>query len=387
MMWMNGRAGQLAGGIVMLVLAGWMGGCAASQPTAGNTGEPAGNQTVDVTWQTTQKQPSPDDLFRLLQPRDRVLFVGDDLTQQGYYGRGVATALLSMHPSKRWRFFQGGREGATAQNAGEWVGGLLALTKPQVVFLCFGFNDGRGEDPLAAKSKQFREGLSKLVRQAKRFESVRRVVVISPPPVDTKLTRPAPPLGLNEELAQLTIDAWQVAEEEGVGFINVFEYMRQSYIAANAVGGDPLTMSGRLPLPTDEGHAIMASVILKGMGVTRGQLNPTGWTPLPRRRAYRVRQAMAIPLDAATVEQADRSYDLFMMVQLHDEAFFRAWRIAGRRPSALEREEAMELADQKWADVLAAAISLYGDSEMADAPPDMNAGTGTTPATGGAAAN
>ncbi len=316
---------------------------------------------VDVTRQTTTREATPGDVLRLLQPRDRVLFLGDDLTQQGFYGRGVATALISMYPDKRWRFFQGGMDGATAGSALEWCDDLLGLTRPQVVFICFGFNEGLSQRSMDEKVAEYRKNLRKLVRKVKAHEGVRRVVVLSPPPADTKLSRPAPPLGQNEVMAALTIEAWKVAEAEETGFINIFEYVRLAYISANRVGGTPLTIAGANPLPTNAGHAIIASVILKGMGVTRAQLNPVGWTPIPRRRMHRVRQAMAIELDAATVEQADRSYDLFLLMTKHDTAFFRAWRISGRKPSALPRDQAMARADLLWSDVLAVAMSSYGD--------------------------
>jgi hypothetical protein len=320
-----------------------------------------GNDEIDVTRQTTQREASPGDVQRLLRPRDRVLFMGDDLTQQGFYGRGVASALLSMFPDQRWRFFQGGRDGATAESALEWADDLLGLTRPQVVFICFGFNEGRTQEPLGDQVRKFRNGLDKLVKKVQGYKGVRRVVVLSPPPADTKLTRPAKPLGQNEALAALTIEAWKVAEARKVGFVNIFEYTRLAYISANRAGGAPLTIAGANPLPTGGGHAIIASVILKGMGVTREQLNPVGWTPMPRRRMYRVRQAMAIPLDAATVEKADRSYDLFLLITKHDTAFFRAWRLSGLKPSAPPRDQAMAKADLLWSDVLAVALSSYGD--------------------------
>ena len=125
-------------------------------PVSGEPSDSAEHGTVtSATQQTVVER-------RLIQPDDRVLFVGDEITQQMFYGRAVASAVLAVTPEADMRFFNGGRDGATAASAAEWIGPLMELCNPTVVFMCFGLNDGKLRDTGEPVSKTFHKNLTAL---------------------------------------------------------------------------------------------------------------------------------------------------------------------------------------------------------------------------------
>jgi len=84
----------------------------------------------------------------VLNQGDRVAFVGDEIAQQMFYTRATTTVLLEMNPGKGLRFFNAGRESATAEQAVDWIDQLMGLVQPTVVFVCFGFNESQQQgDP------------------------------------------------------------------------------------------------------------------------------------------------------------------------------------------------------------------------------------------------
>ena len=72
--------------------------------------------TIDVTdIELIQDQPLL--LERVIHPGDRILFIGDELTQQRLYTRATAAALLVIMPDADLRFFNGGYSDTTTETA------------------------------------------------------------------------------------------------------------------------------------------------------------------------------------------------------------------------------------------------------------------------------
>ncbi len=281
------------------------------------------------------------DLAKDLQKDDRVLFIGDELTQQMFYTRAVSAALLAIRPDAELRFFNGGRDGQTAQGAAQTADELLTLCHPTVVFICFGLNDGKQD----ANPDAFKKNLLELITELTEHSTVRQTVLVGPPPVARQSTEPIGASSDNRTLRHLSESAKQAAHERGVPFIALFDHMEQVYIAA-AHTGHPLTHDGRLP--TEAGHIIIASIILKGIGVTAEQLDQAGWCPLPPRQMGRIRQALAASLKPPDFDIAQQSRDLYLSIQRFDEAFFKLWRLSGRSPNRHPKEAQLAAMDQAW---------------------------------------
>jgi hypothetical protein len=137
--------------------------------------------------------------------------------------------------------------------------------------------------------------------------------------------------------------------------------MRDVYLAQLEVGGEPLTLGGRLP--TEEAHVVIASVILMAVGVEAEPLDAVGWSPLLPLEMRRIRGALALKLTPPDLEQAQASRALYESIRAFDELFFRAWRLAGKRAAGPSQGRLVAEAEDTWSQVLRLARQTYGDAE------------------------
>jgi lysophospholipase L1-like esterase len=304
----------------------------------------------------------------MVRPHDRYLFIGDEVTQQMFYVRGVGAALVALQPDDDLRFFNGGKDGATAATAGRFAEDLLKITRPTVAFVCLGLNDIEGPGDVDSRVDAYERDLTALVERCKESPDVRRVVVITPPPVhrhdDTRTTASAE----NQGLAQLARASQRVAAKTGSGFVNFFDHPRAFYLNAEQAAdeaaksgwyAEPVTMMGGR-LPSEATHVVLASLVLEAIGVSPAQLESVGWSPLRPRQMRAVRQSLAVPAkpakdDEQALAEAQKSRDLYLSFIHFDDAFFRAWRLSGKVRTAGTRQEALAAAEEEWGKVRAAA--------------------------------
>ncbi|MCE9589075.1 MAG: hypothetical protein K8S99_00950 [Planctomycetes bacterium] len=292
---------------------------------------------------------------RVIQKGDHVLFVGDEVTQQMYYTRAVAAAIISMRPDDNLRFYNGGYDGATAESAIKWIDDLMGLAKPTVVFISFGLNElgtpGTDED----RAVRYEKSLASLVERIQKFPTVKRVIVMSPAPVlrpDDTEKNLSPE---NTTLLALSHAAGRVAVARGAAYIDLVEFPREVFVKSTMSPGPPLAINNRLP--SEIGHIVIASVILHGIGVTPEMLDPKGWAPLAPRQMHRIRQALALNFKPTSLGANDVSRDLYGSFRVFDERFFKLWRLSGRNPAVPPRDALLPQVEEAWADVRAATLN------------------------------
>lgn len=290
-----------------------------------------------------------------VRPGDRFLFVGDQITQQMFYTRAVATGLIALEPTHGLRFFNGGKTDATAASAVEWIDDLMVLTKPTVVFVMLGLNDGRAE---GTDAEQFGEDLSELLDYIRGYKQVRDVYVVSPPAVASGLEDPMNIRGYNVTLHRLARAAKKTAEQKDVRYVDLYDPMIRLYLGAMRVEGPSVALGSELP--GEQAHMVIASVLLKALGVTPALLERAGWSPLRPLEMRRVRDTLVIDVEPPTLEEAQASRAIYLSIMRHDEKFFRAWRLAPRKTTSRGRQAIMADADQVWASIAAAASETYG---------------------------
>lgn len=284
---------------------------------------------------------------------DRVLFVGDEMTQQMFYTRAVAAAVLPLYPDMDLRFFNGGREGATAAECLEWTDELLGMVRPSVVFICFGLNEAQAPADPGEMIASFASSLGNLIDRAGKQASVRQVVVIGPPPIQSGLS-PQPSRGsANHHLLMMSSLASSVAATRNALYIDLYEHLAAVYLGQIQVGGDPLTIGGLLP--TEMAHTIIASLVLRGVGLSGSDLERIGWSPLLPAKMRAIRQVLATPGTAAEASQGQASRELYIALGEFDTLFFRMWRLPTRRRGQGSAEEAFSesggAAEQAWQQV------------------------------------
>lgn len=202
----------------------------------------------------------------------RVVFLGDSITQAGGYIGFMTHYLEKQHPKKDFDFLGLGLASETLSglsedgHAGgkfprpclfERFGRLLEKAKPEVLFACYGINDGiylpLDKDRFAA----FQKAVAKFIEQAK-AAGVKQVYLVTPPIYDF-----APKAGEFNYDAVLTEYAkWEMSlKEPGVHVIDLHTAMRKARDARTT------PFSPDKVHPGDDGQLLIAKTILASFGV------------------------------------------------------------------------------------------------------------------------
>ena len=342
---------MLRPGLVIIIVTSllWLGACGSAPRATPPACSPTdGSLTPDIPF----LQDQPLTLEEVIQRGDRVLFIGDELTQQMLYTRALACALMGMLPDYNLQFFNGGKDGATAASTSMWVEDLLQLVQPTVAFICLGLNDAASGATDVASTNNYRRDLGALIDKIK--PHVRQAIVISAPPIDAGHLDLESDKVANAGLWAMAEAAKSVAIDRSAGFVDVFVPMRRIYMLIarhNAVAtprcqSPRLTINGRLP--TQPGHVVLASVMLYGMGVTSKQLDPVGWSPLPPDQMRQIRGALGLQLSAPSLAAAQHSRNLYESMTSFDQQFFNLWRLAPLSHSGPSRQALMAKCESAW---------------------------------------
>jgi lysophospholipase L1-like esterase len=201
----------------------------------------------------------------------RVVFLGDSNTQAGAYV-GIATYYLEkLHPEKTFDVLDLGLASETLSglsedgHAGgafprpclfERLGRVLEKARPEVVFACYGMNDGIYLPLDKDRTAAFQKGVTKLIDQCQ-AAGVKQVYLVTPPIYDF-----APKAGEFNYDAVLTEYAkWQTTlKRPGVDVIDLHTAMR----AARATRTEPFSKD-KVHFG-DDGHLLMAKTILAALG-------------------------------------------------------------------------------------------------------------------------
>lgn len=203
----------------------------------------------------------------------RVVFLGDSITQAGGYVGLVTYYLEKLHPDKNFDVLGLGLASETLSglsedgHAGgafprpclfERLGRLLEKARPEVVFACYGMNDGIYLPPDRARTAAFRKGVARLI-EACRQAGAEQIYLITPPIYD--FTPKAGEFNYDSVLAEYA--RWETTlNQPGVRVLDLHTAMRK----ARDVRGEPFSKDK--VHPGDDGHLLMARTILAGIGVT-----------------------------------------------------------------------------------------------------------------------
>ena len=120
---------------------------------------------------------------------DRVMFLGDSITEQYQYSTYIELYLATRFPEWKLSFMNAGISGDTATGGARRFQEQVLDEKPTIVTINFGMNDGGYGDFNENRYKAFVENTKKMLEMAR--DAHVRVVLISPNAVDT---RPRPNL-------------------------------------------------------------------------------------------------------------------------------------------------------------------------------------------------
>ncbi len=225
---------------------------------------------------------------------NRVLFLGDSITYDGKYVAYVETELLVRCPQRSWEIVNCGLPSETVSGLSEdgHAGGkfprpdlherldrVLDRIKPELVFACYGMNDGIYLPPSDERFQRFQDGTRRLRQKVEACGA--KIVHLTPPvfdplPIRAKLV-PADKVtsgqmyeGYNEVLDRYS--DWLLAQRDrGWQVIDLHGPMKQALAAART--HDPkFTFSGDGVHPNPAGHQVMARALLQGLGLPEESL-------------------------------------------------------------------------------------------------------------------
>lgn len=202
----------------------------------------------------------------------RVVFLGDSITQAGGYVGLVDYYLERLYPQKDFDVLGLGLASETLSglseegHAGgkfprpclfERLGRVLEKAKPEVVFACYGMNDGIYQPLDKDRFAAFQKGVTKLIDQCQ-AAGVKQIILVTPPIYDH-----TPKAGEVDYDAVLTEYAkWEMTlRQPGVTAIDLHTAMR------SARGARATPFSPDKVHPGDDGHLLMARTILAALGV------------------------------------------------------------------------------------------------------------------------
>jgi lysophospholipase L1-like esterase len=202
----------------------------------------------------------------------RVLFLGDSITQDGRYVSFVGYYLNQLFPEKQFNIYSLGLGSETVSGLSEEghaggafprpclfdrLGGVLAKLKPEVVFACYGMNDAIYMPLDAGRFAAFKRGVRRLIADC-REAGVEEIFLVTPPIYDDSGGEGAK--GYDEVLG--VYGDWELTlAQAGVRVIDLHGPMRA------ARDGRAEVFSPDKVHPGDEGHLVMAKVVIEALGV------------------------------------------------------------------------------------------------------------------------
>jgi lysophospholipase L1-like esterase len=233
---------------------------------------------------------------KLIPDAKRVLFLGDSITASGAYVDDFELHLALAEPARAISVINCGLPSETVSGLSEagHAGGqfprpdlherldrVLALVKPDVVFACYGMNDGIYLTPDPARLAKYREGIERL--RAKVTASGAKIILLTPmlfDPLPLKgKTKPAATVkdgdmyeGYDEVLEQFT--AWLLEQRDKAGWEVIDAHGAMKAALADARKKDPAYhFAGDGVHANDAGHHAVSAAIFKYFKV---EGNPDG---------------------------------------------------------------------------------------------------------------
>jgi lysophospholipase L1-like esterase len=215
------------------------------------------------------KAPKPHAL--LLRQGDRLAICGDSITEQKMYSRLIEDYLTVCEPELKVSVRQYGWGGERAPGFLARMTNDCLRFKPSIATTCYGMNDHGYRAYEDSIGQAYRQSSTAIV-EAFKTNGVR--VIQGSPGCVGKVPRWAGRtndtlMDLNLNLCHLRNIGIEIAEQEGVGFADVFWPMLTAGVAAQKQYGAHYAIAGGDGIhPGWAGHAIMAYAFLKAMGLS-----------------------------------------------------------------------------------------------------------------------
>lgn len=128
--------------------------------------------------------------------RERVVFLGDSITQGGQYVAYLETLMRLRSPGKSFEVHNHGISSETISGTSEpdhdprrpWAHERfsrdVADWRPTLVFSCFGMNDGNYHPFDQERFEKYQAGIHRLIERVEKEAGTKRLIISTPPPFD-----------------------------------------------------------------------------------------------------------------------------------------------------------------------------------------------------------
>ena len=206
----------------------------------------------------------------------RILFLGNSITQSGKYITNIEAYFIAHYPKQRYEFINLGLPSETVSGLSEpgHAGGgfsrpdlherldrVLALVKPDMVFACYGMNDGIYLPLDPARFGAFRSGIKWLHTELEK-SGVKRIIHLTPPVHDDKTLGTK---GYNLVLDKYT--DWLLSQRDSLNWeVADIHTSMTRYLETKRQTQPDFKLANDGVHPGDLGHWLMAQAILEYLG-------------------------------------------------------------------------------------------------------------------------
>jgi len=218
----------------------------------------------------------------------RVLWLGDSITQDGKYVTFIEYYLSKEFPSEKFDIVSVGLSSETVSGLSEKTHPFprpdvherlqraIELVKPTIVVACYGMNDGIYHPQSPERMRAFQDGIRSLITSVRAAKA--RLLLLTPPPFDPKpilkKCRPigAPDYGYSapyEDYDKVLADYshWELGLPKSDAQVIDLHTELSNYLRQQRVKDPNFNLSTDGIHPSPAGHVLMAQLFLRGIGM------------------------------------------------------------------------------------------------------------------------
>jgi len=206
---------------------------------------------------------------------DRVTFLGNSITEAGYYGSNIWLYYMTRFPERRISIINGGIGGDVVGQMNDRFEQDILPKKPNIVVLTFGMNDsGYAEFNAANAEGTAKQRIEKstqnfvlLAHKLKAQSGIKPVMMSSSPYDETMENKNNYFKGKSKAMAQIIAFQQETAKNNGWAYVDLFHPMTEINIREQKKKPD-FTITGPDRIhPGRGGHLVMAALFLKSQGL------------------------------------------------------------------------------------------------------------------------
>ena len=225
----------------------------------------------------------------------RVVFIGDSITHGGRYVSYIEYYLQKNNPQSKYDIISVGLGSETVSGLSEKdhpfprpcvhtrLDDILRETKPEILFACYGMNDGIYHPQSPERFQAYKDGYDLLISKAK-AAGVKQVVLLTPPPYDSVPIRKktiekgefgykTPYVNYNDVLSDYAKYLLSMNKSD-VAVVDLNSAL-VNYVNEKRKSAPQFTLSRDGIHPGSEGHLLMAQIVLKGIGLNFNFMSPS----------------------------------------------------------------------------------------------------------------